>query len=172
MAISLDGFIAHLDGSAEGFLWEGQHVTDYLESLKEYDTAIMGRKTYESGYQFGMKPGANPYPHMRTLVFSSRLHLPEGADQGIECIGQEFIPSVQKLKDGPGKPIYLCGGGEFAGLLMQHDLVDRLILKLNPVTFGNGIPLWRCAQSAIRSWSLKQQMAYGNGLLLLEYVRN
>jgi len=59
MASTVDGFICHEDGSVNGFLEQGPHVTDYLESLKTwFDVALMGRKTYEFGFQFGV---TNPY---------------------------------------------------------------------------------------------------------------
>lgn len=172
VAISLDGFIAQSDGAAEGFLAEGPHVSDYLESLKAYDTAIMGRKTYEFGYGFGLKPGENPYPHMQTYVFSQRLLLTDGAENQIHCVREDYVATVKELRAGAGKPIYLCGGGTFAGLLMDHGLVDRLVLKLNPVSFGQGIPLWRCKNPSIQRFGLEKRKEYENGLLLLEYTRH
>src|SRR5262245_15165080 len=50
VAASLDGFVSHSDGSVEGFLADGEHVTDYLQRLAGYDTVLMGRSTYEWGY--------------------------------------------------------------------------------------------------------------------------
>lgn len=57
VATSLDNFIAREDGSTPGFVAEGQHVTEYLETLQTYDTILMGRATYEAGYQYGVEPG-------------------------------------------------------------------------------------------------------------------
>src|SRR5262249_26567871 len=55
VASTVDGFIGHEDGSVNGFLEQGEHVTDYLESLKTwFDVVLMGRKTYEFGFQFGV----------------------------------------------------------------------------------------------------------------------
>ena len=52
VACSVDGFIAHEDGSADGFyeqhdgaLTKGEHVDDFLESYKWFDIVLMGRKT-------------------------------------------------------------------------------------------------------------------------------
>jgi len=44
---TLDNFICQEDGSIGGFLAEGDHIADYLDSLKHYDTVLMGKSTYE-----------------------------------------------------------------------------------------------------------------------------
>jgi hypothetical protein len=47
------------DHTVQGFLFEGDHSTDYQESLmNDYSAVLMGRKTYEFGLQFGVK---SPY---------------------------------------------------------------------------------------------------------------
>ena len=51
---TLDNFICQEDGSIVGFLADGDHIPDYLESLKNYDTVLMGKSTYEFGYGFGL----------------------------------------------------------------------------------------------------------------------
>ncbi|MEM6430202.1 MAG: dihydrofolate reductase, partial [Deinococcota bacterium] len=68
VACSADGFIAHYDGTWQGFLETGAHVDDYLASLNHFDTVIMGRKTYEVGLQVGV---TNPYPMLTSYVVSS-----------------------------------------------------------------------------------------------------
>ena len=67
VASTADGFIAHEDHTVDGFVPVGAHVTDYLESLKnDYDVALMGRRTYEFGFQFGV---TNPYPWIKTFIY-------------------------------------------------------------------------------------------------------
>jgi dihydrofolate reductase len=71
---SLDNYISREDGSVEGFLWEGDHVDDYVASLKAYDTVLMGKTTYEWGIKFGgLEPGQTAYPWMKNYVFSKTL---------------------------------------------------------------------------------------------------
>tara|TARA_Y100001937_G_scaffold1217_2_gene1456 strand:+ start:25837 stop:26376 length:540 start_codon:yes stop_codon:yes gene_type:complete len=171
VAVSLDGFIAGPGGDVAGFPHTGPHVQEYLDALGGYDMAIMGRRTYEFGYAYGLKPGANPYPLMETYVFSASLELPGPQQCEIHCIRDDFLAQAKKLKQGSGGPIYLCGGGTFAGTLMENELVDRLILKFCPVSFGAGIPLWRAGKWEPVQWSLLSSKAYENGVLLLEYER-
>lgn len=71
---SLDNYISREDGSVEGFLREGDHVDDYVASLKAYDTVLMGKTTYEWGIKFGgLKPGQAAHPWMNNYVFSKTL---------------------------------------------------------------------------------------------------
>lgn len=167
VASTLDGFIARRDGSIDGFLETGEHVTDYLQSLKDYDTVVMGRKTYEFGYQYGLQPGQPAYPHMMHYIFSKTLGFDEPHGQ-VEVVREDEVDFVRDLKESVGPPIYLCGGGQFAGLMLRHQLIDQVILKLNPICFGNGVPLFGDTPTKIQL-KPKCQVAYDNGVHLLRY---
>ena len=58
VATSLDGFISGTSGDIDGFVLGGEGVDQYLEDLQAFDTVIMGKNTYEFGYQYGLKPGS------------------------------------------------------------------------------------------------------------------
>jgi dihydrofolate reductase len=166
VAASVDGFVSHSDGSVEGFLADGEHVTDYLQRLAGYDTVLMGRSTYEWGYRFGLTPGAPAYPHMTHLVFSKTLRF-EQSDK-VRIVADHPLAVVEGLKQGSGSDLYLCGGGAFAGFLLEHGLIDRLILKHNPVVFGHGVRLFGASTRKV-SLRLVASKLYANGVALLEY---
>jgi dihydrofolate reductase len=164
VASTPDGFIAHKDHTIDGFIAEGEHVTEYLESLKnDYDVVLMGRRTYEFGLQFGV---TNPYPWMRQYVFSSTME--RSPDPNVELVSENLIDIVKELKRETGKAIYLCGGAELAATLFTEDLVDEIILKLNPVLLGSGIPLFSRTinQSDLE---LIDSKVYRTGVILLHY---
>ncbi len=164
VACTVDGFIAHEDGSVEGFLDKGEHVTEYLESLRnDYDVVLMGRKTYEFGLQFGV---TDPYPWMKQYVFSRAMR--ESPHENVELVSDGIAELVGRLKSEPGKSIYLCGGAGLATTLLADGLVDEVILKLNPVLFGSGIPLFHDFGEPV-DLHLAESKAYGNGVLLLRY---
>ena len=164
VASTVDGFIAHTDPTVAGFVADGEHVTDYLESLKnDYDIALMGRRTYEFGFQYGV---TNPYPWMRQVVFSRTME--SSPDPNVELISANVVDVVRELKQESGKAIYLCGGAELAARLFAAGLVDEIILKLNPVVFGSGLPLFSgdIKQTAL---ALTGSKTYDNGVMLLHY---
>ncbi|MGV2788346.1 dihydrofolate reductase, partial [Clostridium perfringens] len=56
VAVSLDYFIADqamMDGRIDRtlFLFDGEHVPDFLAEIKEFEAVLMGGKTYEFGFK-------------------------------------------------------------------------------------------------------------------------
>ncbi|MBW4570805.1 MAG: dihydrofolate reductase family protein [Tolypothrix carrinoi HA7290-LM1] len=167
VACTVDGFIAHQDGSFDGFLFEGEHVTDYLESFKWFDVVLMGRKTYEVGLKEGV---TNPYPTMKQYVISRTMK--ESPDENVAIVSEKIVEFVTALKDETGKDIYLCGGADLATMLFAENLIDEIILKLNPLLFGSGIPLF---SGVVKQTDLEltNSKIYKNGVVLLFYrVKN
>ena len=166
VATTLDGYIAGPGENIDDFQHDGNGVDKYLADLQDFDTVIMGRRTYEFGYKFGMKPGDAPYPHMQHYIFSSSLKLDKPAEQlHVEPLN---IERVTELKNTDGTDIYLCGGGVFAGWLLNHGLIDRVKLKLNPLILGGGTEIFVGVERAYRL-SLTKQEAFEGGLLMLTY---
>jgi len=168
VAATIDGFIAHEDHTIDGFVPGGEHVDDYLHSLRtDYGVVLMGRRTYEFGFQFGI---TNPYPWMKQYVFSGTME--RSPDSNVELVSENVVDFVRKLKDGTGKDIYLCGGANLATNLFREGLIEEILLKLNPVVFGSGIPLFL---GAIKQTDLELIYCkrYANGVVFLHYrVRN
>lgn len=170
VAATLDNFIAHSDGSFDGFLPEGEHVTDFLDSIKHYGAILMGKNTYEVGYKYGMKPGDPAYadfnPEMKNYVFSRTARF-ESNDR-VQLVKQDEIEFIKNLKTEPGKDIWLCGGGALAGALLENELLDELLIKLNPVVFGSGIALFG-GSTKKANLNLLSSKTYRTGVVLLQY---
>ncbi len=173
VATTLDNYIAHSDGSFDGFVPEGEHVMDFLDSIRHYGAILMGRNTYEVGYKYGMKPGDPAYadinPDMKNYVFSRSAKF-ESNDR-VQLVRQDEIEFVKNLKTETGKDIWLCGGGALAGSLLEHELIDELLIKHNPVVFGSGIPLFGESKKNLNLTLLSSKM-YDSGVLLLRYKIN
>ncbi len=167
VAATLDGFIAHPDGRIDGFAHEGDHVAEYLTQLQAYDTVIMGRKTYEFGYAYGLEAGKAAYPHMQNYVFSSSIPV-ESSDEKLVIVRENALEQIIALKQEEGSPIYLCGGGAFAAFLLQEKQVDELLLKQSPMLFGSGIPLFTALPETLHLEFLSSK-AYESGVLLNHY---
>ncbi|WP_298814774.1 dihydrofolate reductase family protein [uncultured Roseibium sp.] len=166
VAVSVDGFIAGADDDITKFAHEGPVVEDYFERLSTYAIAVMGRNTYEFGYRFGLEPGANPYQNMRTYVFSRSLELPEESD--VEVVGIDELPKIKELKAKAPGPIYLCGGGEFAGHLLSNRLIDTLRLKRAPILLGSGVKLFGCVGDGCEMVNTTTR-TYDGGYLFQEF---
>ncbi len=170
VAMSLDNYICHTDGSIGGFaaFAEGEHVDEYMASLQEYDTVVMGRKTYEFGYDYGLPPGQPAYPHMMHYIFSTTLDFGDDVSEKVKVISADAAAFVAELKNSEGSDIYLCGGGDFAGQLLDAGLIDQLRIKLYPVILGDGIRLFGANHKAVDLKTVAKKF-YDNGAMLLTY---
>lgn len=163
VAMSVDGFIAHEDGTWDGFVTDGAPVEDYLASLDDFGVVLMGRKTYEVGLAAGV---TDPYPKMESYVFSRTMK--ESPNERVRLVSEDASGVVRRLKEGEGQPIYLCGGSRLAATLFAEKLIDEMILKVNPFLMGSGIPLFA---GVVRQtpMELTKSIAYGDGCVWLYY---
>lgn len=166
VATSLDGFIAGPANDISLFVSQGEGVQRYLADLKEFDTVIMGRKTYEFGYDFGLQPGQPAYPHMQHYIFSNNLELPGSNDQ-VRVVPPD-IEIIKELKAQTGSKIYLCGGGYFAGWLLNHQMIDELKIKLNPIILADGVRLFERSVVSCRLREIEAE-SYSDGLHFKHY---
>lgn len=167
VAVSLDGYISGKDGDISKFAHDGQVVEDYMTRMAGYSTAIMGRSTYEFGYRFGLEPGQNPYPHMKTLIFSKTMKIPENSSVSVWPFAD--AGTIRNLKETAAGPIYLCGGGDFAGWMLEEGLIDQIILKRAPCIYGEGVGLFGNRRN-VSSLSRTGIKTYDNGYLLEQFV--
>lgn len=179
VASTVDGFIAAEDGSFDAFLQEGEHFADLLESFpetipshlrdtlgvsaenKQFDVVLMGRKTYEVGLKVGV---TNPYATMRQYLFSRTLK--ESPDENVELVSRDAVALVRELKRETGKNIWLCGGGALATTLFPE--IHEIIIKLNPILLGSGIPLF-FGGIGHADLELTDSKIYSDGFMLLHY---
>ncbi|SDE89564.1 Dihydrofolate reductase [Pricia antarctica] len=166
VAISIDGFIAGPNDDASGFMAAGDGVAKYLEDLKDFKTVMMGRRTYEFGYKYGLEPGQPAYPHMQHYIFSKTLQFEKQSELLTLCHIELDI--IKELKITSETDIYLCGGGQFAGWLLENEMVDVLKIKLNPLILGDGIRVFGVSQKQYQL-RLTQNDIFNDGLALLTY---
>jgi dihydrofolate reductase len=149
-AVSLDGFLAGVDGSID-WLHFSKDVQEVMSSYwKGIDTILMGRKTYAVSVSQNRtaeknpkrtKRGARKNPAMRSYVFSRTLKSID--DPNVELVAGDAVEFVRNLKRQPGKGVCLMGGGELAQSLLAADLVDEIGLNIHPILLGSGIPTFR-----------------------------
>ncbi len=166
VTVSIDYLIAGPNEDITQFAHEGPVVEDYGQRLSTYSCAIMGRKTYEFGYRYGLEPGQNPYPHLKTYIFSQTLDLP--ADREVQIVRDNQRALLQELRQIQDGPIYLCGGGAFASALMADNEIDIIRLKRAPILLGEGIKLFgeiSCSTKILCT----ETKAYDDGYLYQEF---
>jgi dihydrofolate reductase len=163
LGISLDGYIARPDGAV-----------DFLFMPKDYsmgpffaiiDTALMGRKTYDVALKMGGGFGGSA---MKSYVFSHSQ--PPGERGGVTFVNESPRNFLVKLREQPGKNIWLMGGGELARDFLKDDLVDELYIGIVPTLIGEGIPLFPSGFPQ-REFLLLENKTFSKGLIALKYER-
>lgn len=134
VAVSLDGFIAGPHGEYDWIVMDP--AVDFAALYKEFDTVIMGRKTYEVANAQG---GGGAMPGMEVFVFSRTLR--PVTKKGFRIVNDDPRDVVAALKAKPGRDIWLFGGGELFRSLLTAGLVDTVEVGVMPVLLGSGIPL-------------------------------
>ena len=166
VASSLDGYISGPNEDISGFVGAGNGVNRYLSDLANFDTVIMGKRTYEFGYKFGLQPGHPAYPHMKHYIFSSTLVFNNAAaDVMVRPIDVNEIEAIQNQ---PGTDIYLCGGGQFAGWLLDNQKIDTLQLKLNPLILGQGVKIFGESKQTCKMELIRTEL-FDNGLQIMDF---
>ena len=166
-ASSLDNFIARKDGAVDWLMWGDEAAAVMKDFWQKIDTILMGRKTYEVGLALS-KGKKNPYPNMKTYVFSRTLK----GGEDIEIVSENAAEFVRDLKMQEGKEICLMGGGDFARTLFEAGLIDEIGFNIHPVLLGQGIPLFLEMSRQI-DLELIESRPFKNGCVLVSYrVKN
>ncbi|MGE0544863.1 MAG: dihydrofolate reductase family protein [Dehalococcoidia bacterium] len=163
VATSLDGYIADPRGET-GWIVNDPDI-DFAALFAQFDTAVMGRKTFLTTLQLG---GSDPLPGLDIVVFSRTLRPTDYPT--IAIVDGDPVKHVHALKATPGKDIWLFGGGELFRTLLEAGLVDTVEPAVIPVLLGDGIPMLP-SPARRTSLSLSSHHLYPkSGIMLLEYT--
>lgn len=161
VASSLDGFIATPNGGYDWIVMDP--AIDFKALYREFDTAVMGRKTYDVGRAQG---ASFAMPGIDVVIFSRSLEAV--AHKGYRIVNDDPAELVRALKAEPGKDIWLFGGGELFRLLLDAGLVDTVELAVMPVLLGDGIPVLPPGASATLVLSDVKRLP-ASGIVVLAY---
>jgi dihydrofolate reductase len=161
VAVSLDGFIAGPHGEFDWIVMDSS--IDFAALYKEFDTAVMGRKTHEVVRAQG---GHGAMPGLDVVVFSRTL--PESTHPGVRIVNTDARDVVSALKKTPGRDIWLFGGGTLFRSLLDAGLVDSVEVAVVPVLLGAGIPLLPPGATAKLTLT-DQKTLPASGIVMLSY---
>ena len=136
VATSLDGYIAGPNGEADWIVIDPD--IDFNAHFAEFDAVLIGRRTFE--VMTGGKKKGGAMPGMKTFVFSRTLRQRDYPK--VTIVGDGAKETVAALRAGPGKDIWLFGGGSLFRSLLADGLVDTVEVAVIPVLLGGGIPLF------------------------------
>ena len=145
LAVTLDGFIEGPQGEIDWCIMDSDmDFTDFLHSI---DTILYGRKSYDLWGEY--IPGSEVSSTEKEIwelvhskgkyVFSKTQRL---SDSKVTFINDNIVEEINKLKNKPGKNIWLYGGSSLITTFVNLGLVDEYRLSIHPVILGSGKPLF------------------------------
>lgn len=169
IAISADGYIARADGNVD---WLNRPPTagDYGMSAfyRSIDTILWGRKTLDMALGFQKKgvKGSTFDTSVKNYAFSrkpQRKPVP-----GVEFVNEPISDFARRLRNTPGKGIWMMGGAGIIGSFLDANELDEFILHVIPTMIGEGIPLVQPKQRLV-PLSLKAVERFKDGVIRLHY---
>lgn len=142
IAMSLDGYIADKNNNVDflhGEIEGHDDVAGYDNFSKTVDTVIMGYKTYKK-ITTELSKDLWPYSNMQSYVLTHRN--PKNTET-IKFIQTDLKELITKLKNQDGKDIFVCGGADLIGQLMDNRLIDRFVISVIPTIIGGGLRLFK-----------------------------
>jgi dihydrofolate reductase len=142
------------------------------EELKPADY-VLGRKTYEIWANYwpqhgdfwpGINEGAK-YVFSKTIKNSDPLV--KGWNNSVVI---RTVDDIKEIKNGNGPDIQVWGSSELVQLLLEHDLVDELRLKIHPLTLGKGKKLFGNG-TIPAAFTLTESLVTPGGVIITNYKR-
>lgn len=155
-AISADGFIAR--DTHELADWTSPEDKKlFVKLTKEAGVMVMGATT--------LATIGKALPGRRTIVYTTRPN--ELTVEGVEPTTEEPKILLNRLGQEGATAVAICGGRSIYSLFMKSGLVTDLYLTVEPLVFGNGIPLFSDPLNA--KLQLLESTNLTSDVLLLHY---
>jgi dihydrofolate reductase len=180
MHISLDGFVAGLNGEMD-WIKADQELFDYVENrISKGNTALYGRVTYDMMESYWPKASEQPnatkhaiehskwYNNVHKIVLSKILK--ESDLTNTTIISDNLSDRINEIKQQDGNEILIFGSPSATHSLMQQNLIDGFWLFVNPIILGQGIPLFENVKDKIKLNLLTTNQQFTCGVTELNYT--
>jgi len=178
MHMSLDGFVAGLNGEMD-WIHIDEGIFDYIaERIGATDCALYGRKTYQmmEGYwpTAASQPNATKHDieHSRWYKGVAKVVLSKTMKEtnliNTKVISHNLNYEITKLKQDTVKEILIFGSPTATHSLMAAKLIDSYWLFVNPVLLGQGIPLFKNINNKT-TLTLVASHVFPSGVVSLHY---
>ncbi len=129
---------------------------------------LLGRKTFEIWENYWPEHG-----EFWPAINDGTKYVMSGTRKKSDWKNSVFLNSVadiEKLKNSTGTHIQVWGSAELVQLLLKHDLVDELCLKIHPLTLGKGKKLFNNGPIPA-AFTLADSVVTTTGVIIANYRR-
>ncbi|KAB2333962.1 dihydrofolate reductase family protein [Bacillus mesophilum] len=173
LAVTLDGFIEGKDGEIDWCIMDPE--MNFIEFLNGIDGILYGRKSYDLWGQYVKEAEGNKTEReMWASIHSKEKYVfsktQKGRDDSAVFINDHLFEEVNKLKNKPGKDLWLYGGANLITTFINLGLVDEYRLSVHPVILGEGKPLFQGIKQEV-DLTLVNSKTFSSGVVQLTYHR-
>ena len=175
--ISLDGVIQNT-ADGDGFPyrdWTAPYRTPagrdaVLAAYGERFDLLLGRRTYDIWSGFWPKAPSSPMGDgINAATKYVVTHRPESLEWGpCEGLGPDLVEGVRRITAQDGPDIVLSGSSTLTSTLLEHGLVDEVLLIVYPALLGTGKRFFAEGTPA-RAFELVSTQAFPSGVILNAY---
>ncbi|PJF18594.1 Bifunctional deaminase-reductase domain protein [Paramicrosporidium saccamoebae] len=173
---SLDGKVARSNGEID-WIWtdpvEGPNSDcNYGKFMSSVKYVVTGRKTFDISASFEKLPFAGKQKYVFTRTAGSSR--PNDETTYISDDPAQFVRELKTrapLDNVEDEKIWLLGGAEIFKQLHDADLVDEIILTIQPIIIGAGINLFDGITLETK-WNLVSCESWKEGLVQMTYSRS
>ncbi|WP_066309831.1 dihydrofolate reductase family protein [Bacillus sp. FJAT-29814] len=173
LAVTLDGFIEGKNGEVDWCIMDSE--MGFIHFLNQIDTILYGRKSYDLWGQFYPETTDETEKEMWGIVHSKEKYVfsktQKGSNSKAIFINDHLLEEVIKLKNKPGKDIWLYGGASLITEFIRLGLVDEFRLSVHPVILGEGKPLFMDIKQRL-NLQLFHTRTFSSGVVQLIYHWN
>lgn len=187
--ISLDGVVQAPGGASEdtdgGFSHGGWSMKyfdpavmggTYTELAARSDALLQGRRTYQVSAAAWPSRSGDPFTDwinsVQKYVVSDTLAEKDASWNPTTIVrGADFLRTVSELRARPGGYIYVYGSATMVRSLLAADLVDELLLTIEPIILGGGKTIFTANGRAL-PFTLESTARAGTGAQVCRYVRS
>lgn len=164
MAMSVNGLVARTTGE-EDFL---SHVnwTTFVNLAKTYKSFIIGRKTYDAVKTWGEPYNFDTITGVTKVIVSSSKRAIDGY-----LIASSPTDAITQLNAKGFETVLLTGGPSLNSAYAQRNLIDEIILNIEPVIISEGIALFT-QHAADLTLTLKNVQKLPEGIVQIHYIVN
>ncbi|MCL2324319.1 MAG: dihydrofolate reductase family protein [Actinomycetia bacterium] len=166
--VSLDGKIADAQGSTSWMHGAAGEDYGFADFYREVSALLLGRVAYEQMLSTG---DFFPYADKPVFVFSHNADLRRAAEcvQIISDTTPEVFVARLKLHEVDTGPLWLGGGAQLATTLLTAGLVDEIVLHVQPLILGAGLPFLGSGDIPACALDLQECQEMPAGFVKLRY---
>lgn len=172
LAVSLDGYIEGPNGEIDWCIMDSD--MNFITFLDQIDTILYGRKSYDlwGNFTTNEEDSSGDIEMWKAIqskvkyVFSKTQNQ---TNQDAIYLNDNIFEEMIRLKNTPGKNIWLYGGASLITTFINLNLIDEFRFSIHPIILGAGKPIFSAIKERT-NLTLTETNTFNSGVVQLVYT--